>query len=598
MVVFFARAARAARWCPSSIGLLMGGAASNLADRLRAGSVTDFLHLQDWPIFNLADCFIVAGVAILMLELLREERRRPPMIRVEVDAPNAGARLDRLVAGSRASGRARSPRGLVEEGRVLVDGEARHRAFRVLPGMTVEVDAAGPGARAADARPLGAVHHRHQDEHVLVVDKPAGVVTHPSPGSRDGTLVHGLLAQQVAGGDDPLRPGIVHRLDRDTSGLLVVARTDEAHRALGRAARAAPSSASTSPRARPPAGARAGASRRRSAATRGTARGWRSTASAPRPAVTHFVAEEALPGFTLLRLRLETGRTHQIRVHLEAIGHPVVGDPTYAAEGRPAGPDPPVPARGPARLPAPRHGRAARAGEPAAGRPRGRAGAGAGAAVGAGPSNDESPGTGTTDRRARRASPQAAPQSAGWPFAPSRSVCGDPTPRSQARQHAPIGPGRWRSAAARPVGSSPVQADRPWSANPPPESDGPRGGAGAEPVPRGALRVHVLRTEERPCPQSRMRELLEAGVHFGHQTRRWNPKMRRYIFTERSGIYIIDLQQTIRLVEAAHDLRPRRRAARRQRAVRRHQEAGARVVEEARRAPACRTSTTAGSAAC
>jgi 23S rRNA pseudouridine1911/1915/1917 synthase len=254
------------------------------------------------------------------------------MIRVEVDAPHAGARLDRLVAGMEGVGSRTVAARLVEEGRVLVDGEARHRAFRVLPGMTVEVDLPDP-ARALPT-PDASVPFtiRHQDEHVLVVDKPAGVVTHPSPGSRDGTLVHGLLAQQVAGGDDPLRPGIVHRLDRDTSGLLVVARTDEAHRALGRLLRRRVIEREylALVHGRPP--ARAG----RIEAPIGRDPGHRTRMAvdgvSARPAVTHFVAEEALPGFTLLRLRLETGRTHQIRVHLEAIGHPVVGDPTYAPE--------------------------------------------------------------------------------------------------------------------------------------------------------------------------------------------------------------------------------------------------------------------------
>ena len=96
-----------------------------------------------------------------------------------------------------------------------------------------------------------------------------------------------------------------------------------------------------------------------------------------------------------------------------------------------------------------------------------------------------------------------------------------------------------------------------------------------------------------------MRELLEAGVHFGHQTRRWNPKMRRFIFGERAGIYIIDLQKTIALLEEAYDVRARHRRARRHRPVRRHEEAGAgRRRGARRRAPACRTSTTAGWAAC
>jgi 23S rRNA pseudouridine1911/1915/1917 synthase len=251
------------------------------------------------------------------------------MIRVEVAAANGGARLDRLVAGLEGVGSRTVAARLVEEGKVLVDGAPRHRAFRLLPGMTVEVDVPDPDEALPthDASVPFAV--RYEDEHLLVVDKPAGVVTHPSAGSRDATLVHGLLGR-AAGGDDPLRPGIVHRLDRDTSGLLVVARSEEAHRGLGRLMRrrAIEREYLALVHGRPP--ARAG----RIEAPIGRHPGQRTRMAVDgvgaRPAVTHFVLEEALPAFTLLRLRLETGRTHQIRVHLEAIGHPVAGDPVYA----------------------------------------------------------------------------------------------------------------------------------------------------------------------------------------------------------------------------------------------------------------------------
>jgi 23S rRNA pseudouridine1911/1915/1917 synthase len=171
----------------------------------------------------------------------------------------------------------------------------------------------------------------YEDEHLLVVDKPAGVIVHPAGRSRTGTLVHGLLGD--IGGGDEYRPGIVHRLDRDTSGLLVVARTDEAHRRLQRLVR------------------RRELDRRYLALVRGRPRSWRGRIEAPvgrdrtertrhsldtdtpRDAVTHFEALELLPQHALLAVRLETGRTHQIRVHLEAIGLPVAGDPVYGGRG-------------------------------------------------------------------------------------------------------------------------------------------------------------------------------------------------------------------------------------------------------------------------
>lgn len=170
-----------------------------------------------------------------------------------------------------------------------------------------------------------------QDEHLLVVDKPAGLVVHPARGHREGTLAQ-LLADVAAGGD-PERAGIVHRLDRDTSGLMVVARSEEAHRLLQAALRkrlivreyialvegVPPARTGTieAPIGRDP--------RVRTRMAVGGA--------GARDARTHFTLQRRLGGVSLLRVSLDTGRTHQIRVHLQAIGHPVCGDPEYGTSG-------------------------------------------------------------------------------------------------------------------------------------------------------------------------------------------------------------------------------------------------------------------------
>lgn len=174
-----------------------------------------------------------------------------------------------------------------------------------------------------------------EDEHLLIVDKPAGLVVHPARGHREGTLSQ-LLTNTVGGvvGGDPDRPGIVHRLDRDTSGLLVVARSEDAHRLLQEALRKRLIEREylALVEGLPP--ARTGTieapiGRHPRIRTRMAVGG-----TASREARTHFTLERSLPGVSLLRLRLDTGRTHQIRVHLQAIGHPVCGDPEYGTGGR------------------------------------------------------------------------------------------------------------------------------------------------------------------------------------------------------------------------------------------------------------------------
>ena len=174
----------------------------------------------------------------------------------------------------------------------------------------------------------------YEDEHLLVVNKPAGLVVHPGAGNRTGTLVNALLGRGISGGDDPSRPGVVHRLDRDTSGLMVLAKGEPAYgrlvemmsaREVRRVYRAVvvgeglPETGTIdSPVGRDPDNPTLMA------------------AGIGKTAVTHFEVLREAAGYTMLRVRLETGRTHQIRVHLSAIGHPVYGDPLYGV---------PVPAR-------------------------------------------------------------------------------------------------------------------------------------------------------------------------------------------------------------------------------------------------------------
>jgi 23S rRNA pseudouridine1911/1915/1917 synthase len=251
---------------------------------------------------------------------------------VELHVPDeaAGTRLDRFLAaplGSRA--RAQS---LIDDGRVRVDGAVRPKRHLVTAGEAIEVDDAivESGPAPDEPAPFGVAY---EDGHLLVVDKPAGVVVHPARGHSAGTLAQ-ALAGRAAGGEEPWRAGIVHRLDRDTSGLLVVAKSDSVHRALKAllASRRLRREYLTLVDGHPP--ARTGTIDAPIGRHRRDRKLMSIDSDAPREARTHFEIERLLPAAALLRVALETGRTHQIRVHLAAIGHPVCGDPQYGTRDR------------------------------------------------------------------------------------------------------------------------------------------------------------------------------------------------------------------------------------------------------------------------
>ena len=255
-------------------------------------------------------------------------------LRFSVAEAEAGSRLDRALAARTKIGSRSLAERLLAEGAVTVDGAPKPKSHRLEAGSVVDVELPDelPATAELVAEPVS-VPLVYEDPHLVVVDKPAGLVVHPGAGARAGTLAGQLLSLGAAGGSDPQRPGIVHRLDRDTSGLLIATRSEDAHAALQEAIRRREVERRYLALVR----GRPGSARGRIDAPIGRDRRDPTRRSLdtdePREAVTHFEVRELLAEHALLDVRLETGRTHQIRVHLAAIDLPVSGDPQYGARG-------------------------------------------------------------------------------------------------------------------------------------------------------------------------------------------------------------------------------------------------------------------------
>ena len=362
-----------------SLGLMLGGAMGNLIDRVRLGHVVDFIDVGAWPVFNIADSSIVVGLIGLLLtvtsaksgsrapteaaaafapakndwteqapdawfneyndnlhgaaavpgEIPRPAREEggSEVRTLVADAP--GERLDRFLADRHDDLSRSHVAGLVSRGLVRVNGAPAKASYRLKGGETVEVEVAPPQPMQLTPQDIQ-LSVVYEDEDVLVVDKPAGMVVHPAPGHPVGTLVNALLGRmpELARNEDGLRPGIVHRLDRDTSGLMVVAKNRQAHeyvaRQLKNRAVRKVYTALVEGRLEPPEGTIAAPigrdprNRKRMAVVQ-----------EGRDAETAYRVLERLTDFTLVEAYPKTGRTHQIRVHFASLGHPLAGDGVY-----------------------------------------------------------------------------------------------------------------------------------------------------------------------------------------------------------------------------------------------------------------------------
>ena len=245
---------------------------------------------------------------------------------------HAGVRLDAFLSADGALTRSQAAR-LIAEGRVRVNGKPAAKSARLTGGETVTVDVPQLRETALPPQdiPLDVVY---EDDDVIVVNKPTGLVVHPAPGHPDGTLVNALLhhcGDSLSGIGGEKRPGIVHRIDRDTSGLIIAAKNDAAHLALS--AQLKDHSLSRTYECLVTGNMKQDSGTVDAPIGRGSAdRKKMAVVPTGRRAVTHWEVVARYPGVTHLRCRLETGRTHQIRVHMAYIGHPILGDTVYGAK--------------------------------------------------------------------------------------------------------------------------------------------------------------------------------------------------------------------------------------------------------------------------
>ena len=336
-----------------ALGMQLGGAIGNLLDRLRFGEVTDWIDVGEFPTFNVADACISTSIVIVIGFFLLQEFERKARQRANARAhlpptPRSGifsvqrCRPRRLSSSQTRVGSGLTCSSLVgcradtiagpEADRrraVVVNGSAERASYRLAAGQRVSVTV--PEARESSAQPENiALDIIYEDADIIAINKPAGMTVHPAPGHPSSTLVNAILAHcaDLSGIGGVLRPGIVHRLDRDTSGVILVAKNDEAHNALAKQLKertvektylalveGTPKPAEgtiDAPIARDP------RNRQRMAVIEGG-----------RESVTAYKVVERFSGYSLVEARPKTGRTHQIRVHLAAIGHPIVGDRVY-----------------------------------------------------------------------------------------------------------------------------------------------------------------------------------------------------------------------------------------------------------------------------